>query len=117
LLFFLFVLARRPESFVTFGHLPARWWKLAACWLGTRLGIGGTTLVRQLTAAKRRTGFCWTVELTPYQVDSRFWPRTGDDHEGDPLIFAVGFEHRDYAPLVEAALGLPVRLVIAPGSH
>ncbi|MGE5597681.1 MAG: glycosyltransferase family 4 protein [Hyphomicrobiales bacterium] len=112
---------RRPERVVMLGHLLTRRWKLAMLALATRLGPGGVLAVHsveQATAARRWLGRRWRIQLLPYQVDTDYWRRTEPAPAADPpLVVAVGSENRDYDTLVRAVDGLPLRVVIAAGSH
>lgn len=121
LLLFLAVRPRRPRRVVMLGHLPGKWWKLLALWLGTRLVRDGTLVVHsstQLDRVQRWLGGRWEARLVPYQVDATFWTSEAHARAADhPLVLAVGSEHRDYATLVEAVRGLPVNVIIAAGSY
>ncbi|GAB4334495.1 MAG: hypothetical protein Kow0010_21520 [Dehalococcoidia bacterium] len=121
LLLFLAMRWRRPRRVTMLGHLPGKWWKLAALWAGTRLVRDGVLIVHssvQLERVERWLGGRWEARLVPYQVDTAFWA-PGADSPGDnqPLVVAVGSEHRDYETLVDAVRGLPVDVVIAAGSY
>ena len=110
---------KRARRVVMLGHLLSRRWKLPLLALATRLHGGGLLLlhsVEQERIVRRWIGPSWRVALTPYQVDTAFW-RTAAEPEEPPLIVAAGSENRDYTTLVEAARGLPARVVIAAGSH
>lgn len=54
------------------------------------------------------------LRFVPYAIDTEFWkPR---DIPTEPLVVAVGREHRDFTTLVEALSGDGPRVVIAEGS-
>ena len=115
------LLRRRPRRLVMLGHLLSRRWKLPLLWLATRAGPRGVLVlhsVEQRRIVKRWVGRRWRIVLVPYQVDTEFWAADGASASADlPLVLAVGSENRDYATLVRAVEGLPVRVVIAAGSH
>ena len=121
LVIFAALLGRRPGRVVMLGHLVSRRWKLPLLWVATRLGPRGVLVlhsVEQRRILAPWVGRRWRVVLTPYQVDTDFWtPGHARPDGGLPLILAVGSENRDYATLVRAVDGLPVRVVIAAGSH
>lgn len=140
-------LTRHRPRHVTIGHLVDTPVKRAVFrWLRPQRAID-VVLVHgalQRRLAHERLGLPLAgLALVPYQVDPQFWrpartpqlsvPRT-DAGEGDPsrslpsagagqagqrgpLICTVGLEYRDYPTLLAAVRGLPVRLVIAAGSH
>lgn len=89
----------------------------------TRLGPPGRLLVHsraQADLVAPALGGRWEIVVVPYQVDSAYWqPRLPRDEPAAEaaLLLAVGSEHRDYETLVRAVEGLPVRLLIAAGSH
>lgn len=122
---FLALRRRRPARVVMLGHLVTRRWKLLALRAISRLGTPATLVVHstvQAEAARAVAGSRWRVALAPYQVDTAYWQRSlvappppGDDPR--PLVVAVGSENRDYDTLVAAVDGLPVRVLIAAGSH
>lgn len=122
LLLFLALRRRRPARVVMLGHLPGRLWKRAMLWLATRAGPSGRMLVHSAEQARSvapALGSRWETLLTPYQVDTHYWAGEAPEapEEATPLLLAVGSEHRDYATLVRAVDGLPVRVLIAAGSH
>jgi glycosyltransferase involved in cell wall biosynthesis len=57
------------------------------------------------------------LDLLAYHADVDFWA-PGRDREAtsEPLVLAVGREHRDYATLATACAGLPARVHVAAGS-
>jgi glycosyltransferase involved in cell wall biosynthesis len=115
-----FVLRKRPARVVMLGHLLSRPWKLPALWLATRLGIRGALVlhsVEQERIVRRWLGPGWNTRLVPYQVDTRFWTAADVPRPSPPLVIAVGSENRDHETLTRAADGLPIRVVIAAGSH
>ena len=119
---FLALRRRRPGRLVVLGHLLTRPRKLALLWLATRVGPPGTLVlhsVEQERTVRRFVGWRWRISLAPYQVDTAYWtPGAGLHGTGAlPLVLAVGSENRDYATLVRAVEGLPVRVIIAAGSH
>lgn len=121
LLFFLALRRRKPSRVVMIGHLPGRWWKRLLFRAGTRLGTPGRLLVHSIEQARALEpvlGRRWTLSFVPYHVDPDFWAPLGGPAEGaNPVVVAVGAEHRDYETLVRAAEGLPARVIIAAGSH
>jgi glycosyltransferase involved in cell wall biosynthesis len=54
------------------------------------------------------------VHLVPYAVDTDFWQPQGVPEQD--LVVSAGREHRDYATLVSACAGEPVRVYLADGS-
>lgn len=117
---FLLRLSRAREPLVVIGHrVSAR--KKRPFFTRLRLHERIGTLVlhspRQLEIAERELGVPRErLALVPYQVDTEFWcpdPET----PREPLVVAVGLEHRDYATLTRAVVGSPARVVIAAGSH
>ncbi|OAI40731.1 hypothetical protein AYO38_05320 [bacterium SCGC AG-212-C10] len=114
---------KRPAKVVMLGHLVSRRWKLALLWLATRMVRRGTLVlhsVEQQRLARRWVNRRWRIALIPYQVDTEFWqaPSTAASDRGDaPLVLAVGAENRDYDTLLESVRELPVRLIVAGGSH
>ena len=122
LLAFLALRRKRPTRVVVLAHLPGRPWKRALLRLVSRLRGPGTLLVhsvRQADLVRPALGRRWELHTIPYQVDTDYWqgapePPTTDDQ---PLLVAVGSEHRDYETLVRAVEGLPIRVCIAAGSH
>jgi len=129
LLLFLRVLFRRPARVVMLGHLTGRWWKRLAFACLTRGRGTGTVLLHSVEQDRRLRGWLgpnWSVQTIPYQVDTTFWtpqPTTPPTIASEapsatlPMIMAVGSEHRDYATFARAVEGLPVRVMIAAGSH
>lgn len=121
LLLFLALRWRRVRRVTMLGHLPGKWWKLAALWVATRLVRDGVLVVHssaQLRRVERWLGGRWEARLVPYQVDTAYWNPAGAPRERDqPLVIAVGSEHRDYGTLMEAVRGLPIDVVIAAGSY
>jgi len=121
LVLFLALLRRRGCRVVMLGHLLTRWWKLVLVGVCTRTGVTGCIVVHsaeQQRRVRRWVSGHWTMELVAYQVDTRFW--VGEPFEADgetPLVLAVGSENRDYDTLVAGVDGLPLRMVIAAGSH
>ena len=120
LMFFLAARRRRPQRIVFIGHVL--WgWKRALLRAGSRLSRRGVLVVHSAEQAHIVRGSLsgeWTVRPLPYQVDIDFWRSDRlPDCGAAPLVLAVGSEHRDYRTLIAAVEGLPVRLLIAAGSH
>lgn len=61
------------------------------------------------------------VKMLPYQVDTEFWNPQNANYKpvesAEPYICTAGLEFRDYATLVEAITGAPVKLKIGAASH
>jgi glycosyltransferase involved in cell wall biosynthesis len=126
LLLFLQLRLRWRTRVVMLGHLPGRWWKRLAFRALTQVGPRGVVLVHskmQEALLRDSLGRRWAIDAIPYQVDTEFWTRSDEPAERatsasePPLFLAVGSEHRDYTTLARAVDGLPVRVVIAAGSH
>lgn len=120
MLLFLALLRRRPSRVVMLGHLLSRRWKLPLLWLATHTGTRGMLILHSLEQRQIVSpwvGGRWQVRLVPYQVDTAFWTAPGALPGAAMFIVAAGSENRDYETLVEAARDLPVRVVIAAGSH
>lgn len=111
--------SRRPRH-VTIGHLLSTPNKRRVFrWLRPQRRVDAVALhsSRQQEIATRELGIAASsAPLVPYGVDPDFWTSTAEP-DSEPLICAVGLEYRDYPTLIEAVRGLPVRLVIAAGSH
>lgn len=119
LLGFLALSGRRNTRVVMLGHLVSRRWKRALLAITSRLITGGVLVVHsevQAATARKALGKTWTVQLVPYQVDTRFWESSGPVRENGPIL-AVGSENRDYETLAEAARGMNRPVLIAAGSH
>ncbi len=112
-------LSRRPPRHVTIGHLlttPAK--RAIFRWLRPqgRLDLVLVHAAEQARAAVAELGLRpEQVRLVPYQVDPTFW--APDGRAPDDLICSAGLEYRDYATLLAAVEGLPVRVVIAAASY
>lgn len=121
LLAFLFARRKRGVRVVMLGHLVDRPWKRFLLAATTRLSPHGRLVVHSQTQVERIRGWVaksWLVDLVPYQVDTTYWERTVPaSQDGLPVILAVGSENRDYDTLAEAVAGLPVKVLIAAGSH
>lgn len=113
-------LSRRRVRHVTIGHLLSTRSKR---WVFRRLrpqrridAIALHATLQRRIATTELDIPAASTHLVPYGVDSRFWFSAGGP-DTEPLICAAGLEYRDYPTLIEAARGLPVRLVIAAGSR
>lgn len=112
-------LCRRPPRHVTIGHLlttPAK--RAVFRWLRPqgRLDVVLVHATVQAQVAVAELGLRpEQVRLIPYQVDPAFW--APDGRAPDDLICSAGLEYRDYATLLTAVEGLPVRVVIAAASY
>jgi glycosyltransferase involved in cell wall biosynthesis len=72
---------------------------------------------RQLELAVARLGIPRDrLDLVPYHADADFWSPRPSPEAAEPLVLAVGREHRDYATLARACAGLPARVHVAAGS-
>jgi glycosyltransferase involved in cell wall biosynthesis len=113
-------LVPRRTRHLTIGHLlstrPKRW---VFRWLRPHQRIDVIALhasqQRRIAVDELRVPVS-SACLVPYGVDPRFWSATAPP-ETEPMICAVGLEYRDYPTLIDAVRGLPIRLVIAAGSH
>lgn len=112
-------LSRRPPRHVTIGHLlstPSK--RTVFRWLRPqgRLDLVLVHAAEQARVAVEKLGLRpEQVWLVPYQVDPAFWAPDGRPPED--LICSAGLEYRDYATLLAAVAGLPVRVVIAAASY
>ncbi len=97
-------------------------------WLGAQSHVD-TFLVyasAQKELLERRFGVpSERVRVIPFQVDTRFYsPEVAEREPNDevppaadtPLVCAIGLERRDYATLLKAVRGMPLRLVITASS-
>jgi glycosyltransferase involved in cell wall biosynthesis len=112
-------LCRRPPRHVTIGHLLSTPSKRAVFrWLRPqrRLDLVLVHAAEQARLAVEELGLRpEQVRLVPYQVDPVFWAPDGRPPED--LICSAGLEYRDYATLLAAVQGMPVRVVIAAASY
>ena len=114
-------LRRRRVRLTMLGHFIDKRWKRLLFRLLSRTTQPATVIVHSLVqreVLRRCLGGRWQIVLTAYQVDTDYW-RTEATPPADalPLVLAVGSENRDYETLVEAVRDLPVRVLIAAGSH
>ena len=118
----LFLALRRKRVHLTMlGHFIDKRWKRLLFRLLSRTTQPATVIVHSVVQREvldSCLGRRWQVVLTAYQVDTDYW-RTEGTPPADalPLVLAVGSENRDYETLVEAVRDLPVRVLIAAGSH
>ena len=118
----LFLMARMRAGVrvVMLGHLVDRPWKRLPMAVLSRCGPASVLIVHSVTQEQRlrhTLGRRWRLESLPYQVDTAFWQANRTPDAANPVLLAVGSEHRDYETLVEAVRGLPVHLKVAAGSH
>jgi glycosyltransferase involved in cell wall biosynthesis len=112
-------LSRRPPRHVTIGHLlstPSKRAVFRRLRPQGRLDLVLVHAAEQARVAVEELGLRpEQVRLVPYQVDPAFWAPDGRPPED--LVCSAGLEYRDYATLLAAVAGLPVRVVIAAASY